>query len=227
MPRLALPLTLACLTAVPVVAQDFGGINYGMRQTPVLMANWITEGEFDLGSGRGHWDDDSYRVDLEWRFSQGRNGKIEPFATGYLSWDDRSATDGSLDFDYEAFVFGLGGGAYFFPGGGNGKLDLALVPWARAGIGFQDGSVQGLEVGGNDEMEGDVGDFRFELALGLDASLFVGEKFQVTGGVGFQIWTSSRAEYLTLDENDDVVIEEDIELDGNEVLVRLGAGLVF
>jgi hypothetical protein len=223
-----LPVALVLAGAAPGLAQEWGGTQYGMRQVPTLVGTWYAESEFDIGSGRGEWDDDSYRVDLEWRFSQGRQGRIEPFATGYLAWDDRSASEGSTEFDYEAFVFGIGGGAFVYLGGdGGGKLDLALVPWTRIGMGFQDGSVNGLRPSADLEMEGDVGDLRFELALGVDAAMFIGEKLMVTGGVGFQLWTSSRATYVTLDENDDVVVEEDIELDGNEVLVRLGAGVLF
>ncbi|UCG48225.1 MAG: hypothetical protein JSU94_00305 [Phycisphaerales bacterium] len=127
-------------------------------------------------------------------------------------------------------IFGLGGeiGAMFYvlPVSDNQPFNLALMPFARIGVGFNWGDFSNIPALGR-FYSGDLGDVRFEVSGGVEARLLIARLLMVGIGAGVGYWNSFDVDAVIIGQGGAIIGFRSVPYDGLDAFLRLTIGVVF
>lgn len=128
--------------------------------------------------------------------------------------------------NFECWGFGLQGGATIHLIAPEKKLWLALVPYARGGLGFVDFSAQNVIINNvRYDLQSDSG--RIEVAAGLDLRLTIARRIEVVFGGGVDYWSAADVAVYAGSGGGGVAVGSNGTFTGTDAWVRFGAGLHF
>jgi hypothetical protein len=222
--RSLLLISSTSLVALSAADSTAWAVSHGQSQMHAsVVVSMPIDSNVKIAGADQEWDD-ALRVELSYLFLLPEENGFIPYGEGYLYYEDRTWSEGASQLDYDSLGAGIGGGGIynFFKTKG---VALGVAPFARIGLGSQDGRVTGLSVS-DYTAEGNGGDWRGELGVGADATLGLGKRFMLRAGVSWQYWQGESYILKYTDSNDDVEYRSD-SLDGTDVMARLGAGITF
>jgi len=189
----------------------------------------FTGGDFTLGSVKDPWDS-AQRWEGDFIFHMRVQEHVEPFANGYIFWEDREWSQGASDINYNALGFGIGTGAFLYAlkGSEDRAFNLSLKPWARFGIAFNDGTFNNVR-SSKGFATGNIGGERLEIGLGADLVAILFRRIYGGVGVGVDWWSSSNVDAVTRDSIGGSIVDPDDSLSfrGNDVFARFTVGIKF
>lgn len=185
--------------------------------------------EFSVGYFSDKWSSGN-RYELN-AIAQMDPGRVQPSGGGYLFYEKRDWKGDSLNGlqatgDYECWGFGLQGGATIHLIPQEKKLWLALVPYARGGIGFQDYSAKNVVINGS-TYNLSSGSGRVEVAVGVDLRLTITRKIEVVFGGGVDYWSGADIMLYAGSSGAGAAVGSNGTFTGTDAWVRMGAGMHF
>ncbi len=181
--------------------------------------------EFSVGYFEDDWSSGNrYEINA---MAQLEGDRVRPSGGVYFFYEDRDwAGDSQESAEYECWGFGLQGGATLHLIPPEKNLWLALVPYGRGGLGFQDFSARNVEIDG-DRYNLSSSSGRIELAAGIDLRLTVAKRVEVVFGGGVDYWSGADV-YLTAGTNNGgAYVGSNGTFTGTDAFVRFGAGVHF
>lgn len=223
------------LLLVPVLAASFTsavaveGID-GLKDISVTfdVVSYASQ-EFSVGYFDDDWSSGN-RYELN-AMTQLDGDRVRPSGGLYFFYEEREWEGDVLlgtqeRADFECWGFGLQGGATIHLIPPEKKLWLALVPHARAGLGFVDFSAQDVIIDGDRyDMQADSG--RIEIAAGLDLRLTIANRIEVVFGGGVDYWSAADVALYAGTGGGGVAVGSNGTFTGTDAYVRFGAGLHF
>jgi len=189
----------------------------------------LTGGDFTLGNVKDSWDT-AQRWEGDFLFHMRVQEHVEPFANGYVFWEDREWSQGPSNIDYNAVGFGIGTGAFLYAlkGAEDRVFNIGLKPWARFGYVFNDGTFNNVR-SSKGFSTGDIRGQRLEIGLGADLVAILFRTIYGGLGVGVDWWNSSDADAVTRDAIGGTIVDPDDSLSfrGNDVFARFTLGIRF
>lgn len=191
--------------------------------------------EFSVGFFDDKWSSGN-RYELN-AVTQLEGDRVRPSGGFYLFYEEREWDGDSLSgtqehADFECWGFGLQGGATIHLIPPEKKLWLALVPHARAGLGFVDFSAQDVIIDDPNtvpveryDMQGGSG--RIEIAAGVDLRLTVAQRIEVVFGGGVDYWSAADVALYAGSGGGGIAVGSNGTFTGTDAYVRFGAGLHF
>ena len=185
--------------------------------------------EFSIGYMSDNWSSGT-RYELN-GWAQLDSGRVQPGGGVYLFYENRDWKGRSLGGvqetgDLECFGFGLQGGATINLLPPEKKLGLALVPYARGGLGFQDFTAKDVII---DNARYNLSDSsgRMEVAAGIDLRLTIASKIEVVFGGGVDYWSAASVYLSAGTGGAGAAVGSNGTFTGTDAWLRLGAGLHF
>lgn len=221
MPTLAI-VPLICLTAPALLAESFdlGHEDIAVGASLETLAN----GDFRLGDKRFDWDHGD-RAAVAFRTRVGPLQQVETVGGVDLYGDWRSGESPSGTIEDRTFGFDLQCALAFHVSKDPAKavIDLSLAPFLRAGIAYHQLSITDVDT--SDVRVVDEADSaRFAAAVGADARLRIGRRFEAFAGGGMQFWTAGSMTVNGYSGSNGT--NATIAYSGQEVFLHLG-GLVW
>ena len=187
--------------------------------------------EFDVGYREEDWSSGNrYELNV---FAQLESGRVSPGGGFYVfyeerEWDGRSFTGvGGTTQEHaelDCWGFGLQGGATINLVEPGKALNLALVPYLRGGLGFQDFTAKDVVIDGfRYDLSADSG--RIELAAGVDLRLVVAKRLEVVFGGGVDYWSGADVALYAGTGGGGIAVGSNGTFTGTDAWVRLGFGL--
>lgn len=181
----------------------------------------------------GYFDDDwssGMRYELN-AVTQMDGDRVKPSGGFYLFYEEHD-WEGDVFLgtqeraNFECWGFGLQGGATIHLIAPEKKLWLALVPYARGGLGFVDFSAQNVIINNvRYDLQSDSG--RIEVAAGLDLRLTIARRIEVVFGGGVDYWSAADVAVYAGSGGGGVAVGSNGTFTGTDAWVRFGAGLHF
>lgn len=221
------PLCTSMFTAV--FALDNSDIK-GLSIT-VDTINYASQ-QFSVGYTGDKWSSGN-RYELN-GMAQFDEGKVQPSGGMYLFYEDRNwkgkTFTGSNKNQETASLtclgLGLQGGATVNLVPQQRNLWLALVPYLRGGIGYQDFLAKDVIID-NAQYNLSGGSSRVEVAAGVDLRLTVAKKIEVVFGGGVDYWSAASVALYAGTNGGGAAIGSNGAFTGTDAWVRFGAGLHF
>ncbi len=227
MRRFLVPVLMSAGSITSVAALDSIPGLTGLSVT--LDAIGYASQEFDVGYRSEDWSSGiRYELNVITRMESGR---VQPSGGFYLFYEDRDwkgqMFQGTQErAQYECWGFGLQGGATLHLIEPGKALGLALVPYARGGLGFQDLEAQDVVIDGDRyDLSADSG--RLELAAGVDLRLTVARRLEVVFGGGVDYWSGADVAVYAGTGGGGVAVGSNNTFTGTDAWVRFGLGLSF
>ena len=196
-----------------------------------INASSFRAGDFRLDGHSEPWDSGS-RIDVEFRYRPGLPGRIDPFVGAYFFHEEHDWDQGAASVDETVTGVGALLGVVFEPGPGpvrprDRKVRVAMIPYARLGIGIEDGEFKNYPVE-DGFSTGDLDRERFEGAAGLDVRVEAYDRVALSAGVGIDGWVSARVEGETRDGLGGLVDPKDrLNYHGWDLFFRVGLSVRF
>lgn len=184
--------------------------------------------EFDVGYRSEDWSS-GMRYELN-VFSRMESGRVQPGGGFYLfyeerDWEGQRYLGTTERAELDCWGFGLQGGATINLIEPGKAVGLALVPYGRGGLGFQDFSAQDVVIGGDRyDLSSDSG--RIEIAAGADLRLTI-RRIEVVFGGGVDYWSAADVALYAGTGGGGVAVGSNGTFTGTDAWVRFGAGLSF
>jgi hypothetical protein len=192
--------------------------------------------EFSVGYFSDKWSSGN-RFEIN-AMAQMETGKVQPSGGMYFFYEERDwkgdARNGIQESgDLECWGVGLQGGATIHLLPPEKKLWLALVPYARGGIGFMDVSFKDVIIDdgdlnpNDDQYSGSVDSARIEVAAGIDLRLTIAKKLVVVFGGGVDYWSGADVAFYAGTGGGGAAVGSNGTFTGTDAWLRLGVGLHF
>ena len=150
-----------------------------------------------------------------------------PLASAAIYYETREWSNNNFSLDYDSIGAGIGGGARFVVLGHEGVTSLAISPWGRFELGWQDADASRLTFNDGDFEENDISDYRYGFVLSFDADLELAPGLVVFAGAGVNFWFAGDTTQVRRDSDDDLVLSRSVEFRGDDLFFRGGLGFTF
>lgn len=205
---------------------------FGPRFSASLNVSGFPSTDFRLGSLKTSWDS-AWRYELQFSGHLPLNGHVEPLFGAYFYFEEREWADGSRSVFNDVWGLGLDLAAmlYPMPRADERPFNVALMPFARIGIGFNDGGFSNVPVPGpqpDTYSSGTIGSGRVELSIGAEARLVLLRRITVGIGAGFLYWDTFDVSAAVLGGAGVVIIRDSpLSFRGTDVFARITVGFIF
>ena len=186
--------------------------------------------EFSVGYFSDDWSTGN-RYELNFMAQMEQQGRVQPSGGMYLFYEERDWKGDTFAgtqerAELECWGIGMQGGATIHLIPPEKKLWLALVPYARAGLGFQDYSAQDVIIdGARYDLASDSG--RIEVAVGVDLRLTIAKKIEVVFGGGVDYWSAADVALYAGTGGGGIAVGSNGTFTGTDAWVRTGVGMHF
>ncbi len=221
---------LACCLGQPLLGEDLHDLDY-LTQTPrrgelVAIYEQALSSGFSMAGYQGTWT----RADRI-----GGEIRIAPEGDTWSPWGGLQVAQENLKGDFDVggsvsssttFFDLIGGGlVHVMPENSRSFFDPGLVIFGRAGVGFQNGSVNNLETGSGPE-SGTLPDLRYEFGLGTEIEVCIARRLVLSGGVGIN-WNFANQSTIIVSNNGNTATSIQAVYTGALPYGRLGLGFRF
>lgn len=203
---------------------------YGLKDVSVTFdAIGYGSQEFSVGYFDDDWSSGNrYELNI---VTQLEGDRARPSGGMYIFYEERDWQGDVLlgtqeRANLECWGFGMQGGAAIHLLPQDGRLWLALVPYLRAGLGFQDFSGKDVIIdGARYDMQADSG--RLEFAAGADLRLTVARRIEVVFGGGVDYWAGADVALYAGSGGGGVAVGSNGTFSGTDAWARFGVGVHF
>jgi hypothetical protein len=224
-----MPLFAASITVASAVDGIDGIKNISLTLDVISYASQ----EFSVGYFSDKWSSGN-RYELN-AFSQMDGARVRPGGGLYVFYEQRDWKGESFTgvggttqerADMETWGFGLQSGATIHLIEPEKNLSFALVPHARAGLGFVDFSAKDVVINGaRYDLQSNSG--RIEVAAGVDLRLTMAKRIEVVFGGGVDYWSAADVAVYAGTGGGGVAVGSNGSFTGTDAFVRLGVGIQF
>lgn len=227
-------LCLLSLTGPALLAADRDDYDDDFRRSSPgeIIATWEhpVSSRFTLGNANGTWSH-AERGAVEWQVTERSSSTTDLIGGVQAAVDSRRGEfdNNAGTIEVQALVVSLCGGGQFHlaPTRARATLDPIIAITGRAGVGFQDGSVEGYPVSGSAQSgSGTLSPLRYEFGLGIDVGVTIKRRVTVLAGVGTSWFLANQATYVSAGGSGSTVAVS-AQYAGSEIYTHFGVGIRF
>ncbi len=179
----------------------------------------LASGDFRIGSERFNWDHgDRTALALRTRVDGLRQVETVGGIDFYGDWREGDTPHGTLKDRTLGFDLQCALAVHLADDPRQAAVDLSLAPFIRAGIARHELSIDDVQT---DQVRivDEVPGIRYAAAVGADARLVLGRRFEASLGAGLQLWTSGT---LTVNGyNGSTPTSQSVTYSGQETFIRM------